>query len=150
MSANELVAIRMLNNSLSKAEYWIRRHSATLRGEAGPSKGNGRFSSGLPDLRVDVFCILHESDPCFDPTGENLVATLDGLSVLASATETPEERCLDECEPLRHALSDMHMFRLFRDLCEHGIACNWEELVRIGEISVQISPGQTARLRRGA
>ncbi|CAD6559573.1 hypothetical protein LMG27952_06899 [Paraburkholderia hiiakae] len=150
LSARDLVAIRMLNNGLSKAEYWIRQHCATLPDEARPARLSDDCSPNATGLRIDVQCVLRESDPCFDPCNENVVANLDGLPVLAVGAGTYGADWRDALEPSLHPLSDMRICHLFRDLYEHGVARDWNELVRIGEISVEISRCSISEPCRGA
>jgi hypothetical protein len=135
MSEKELVAIRMVINRLSKIEYWIRQNTRKLRGDA-PGSENG--STNTANIRIDVFCILRESDPAFDPNGENFVAKLDGRAVLTLDTRTRSDGKTDTREADFRALSDMHICGLFHDLYEFGIARNWDALIQIGEISVEM------------
>jgi hypothetical protein len=44
----------------------------------------------------------------------------------------------------------MRVGRLFRDLYEHGVDRDWDTLIRIGEISVDISRGHASRAHDGA
>jgi len=150
MSVRERVAIRMLNNGLSKIEYWIRQQCASLLGETYSTRAIRGEPADVADLRIDVRCILQESDPCFDPCSENVLAKLDGLPVLAAEAGIQEENWRDTYEPLPHALSDVHICGLFRDLYEHGVARDLDELIRIGEISVEISRRHVSRPSRGA
>jgi hypothetical protein len=142
LSESELVAVRMLINSLSKVEYWIGQNVAKLRdGSDHQAIGTG--------LRIDVRCMLHESDPCFDPCGENVVATLG-----ANAIALPGPAATDNCrhvalDPDMRALSDMRIGRLFCDLYENGVGRDWDALVRIGEISAEISLSHVSKARDG-
>ncbi|WP_155714062.1 hypothetical protein [Burkholderia cepacia] len=150
MSVRERVAIRMLNNGLSKIEYWIHQQCASLLRETYSTRAIRTDSANVASLQIDVRCILHESDPCFDPCSENIVAKLDGLPVVAASAGIHEENWPDTYERLPHALSDVRICYLFRDLYEHGVARDWDELVRIGEISVEVSRRHVSRPPRGA
>lgn len=150
LSVKELVEIRMLINGFSKIEYWIRQHAARLLAEA----RNARDCSGDPardaDVRIDVRCVLRESDPGFDPRGENVVATLDGRPAMEPLASTCDDAGRGTHETAFHALSDMRIGPLFRNLYEHSVERDWDALVRIGEISVDISLGQASRVHDGA
>lgn len=148
LSVSELVEIRMLINKLSKIEYWICQYAARLRADARDTHDSGNDPAREPDVWVDVRCILRESDPCFDPCCDNVVAKLDGNQVLATGVSTPNG-WRDPIEPDLHALSDMRVCQLFRDLYEHGVERDWGALARIGEISVEISCAHASRAHDG-
>jgi len=149
LSVSELVAIRMLINGFSKIEYWICQHAAMLRSEARNTQHGGNDPATEADVRVDVCCMLRESDPSFDPRSENVMAKLDGSRVLMPGVATPEV-WRDAAEPDLHALSDMRVCHLFRGLYEHGVERDWGALARIGEISVEISLVHASKAHDGA
>jgi hypothetical protein len=150
LSAQDLVEVRMLINRLSKIEYWICQHAARLRADARNAQDGGGDPAREADVKVDVRCVLRESDPEFDPCGENIVATLDGRAAMEPRASTRDAGWNDPREPAFHALSDMRVGRLFRDLYEHGVARDWDALVRFGEISVDISLAHVSRAHDGA
>jgi hypothetical protein len=143
LSVSELVDIRMLDNRLSKAEYWIRQTAARLRGEPvveQAAKIDTHASHGV-DLRVEVWCALRECDPHFDRDSHNIVARLDGRTVMKADAVNHFNTGDDLHDQTSRSIPDMRVCHLFRTLYEQGAQRNWDVLVRIGEISVEVSYG---------
>ena len=83
--------------------------------------------------------MLNESDPCFDPCSDNVVAKLCGSELLLPRHAATHDAWREAREPDLRALSDMQVGRLFRDLYENGVGRDWDALSRMGEISAEIS-----------
>jgi hypothetical protein len=152
LSVSELVDIRMLNNGLSKAEYWIRRNAARLRDEPVVERAAkvGEHASHDADLRVEVCCALRECDPHFDRDSHNIVARLDGRTILNADAANHFDTGNDLHDQTSRSMPDMRLCHLFRALYEQGAQRNWDVLVRIGEISVEMSHGHRLMDRREA
>jgi hypothetical protein len=152
LSVSELVDIRMLNNNLLKSEYWIRRNVARLRGESVVERAAqvDAYASDDADLRIEVCCTLREFDPHFDRDSRNIVARLDGRTILDADAANHFDAGNDLHVQTSHLLPEMRVCHLFRALYEQGAQRNWDVLVRIGEISVEISHGHRLMDYRGA
>ena len=133
LTVSELIRIRMLNHSLSKAEYWIRQNATQLFDPSTITR-----EACVANLRIEIRCVLHESDPHFDPEGENIVAKIDGHVILRATPVDHYQNHADTNEFAQHALSDMRVCSPFRELYEHGVQGDWDALSRIGEVSVEM------------
>lgn len=132
LTVGELVRIRMLNYRLAKAEHWIRQNATQLYAPQKPAR-----ETCVANLRINVCCALSESDPHFDPEGENIVARIDG-QVIDRAVPVDDFHDKDINEMARLSFSDMRVCALFRELYEHGVQRDWRTLSRIGEVSVEM------------
>jgi hypothetical protein len=151
LSVSELVDIRMLDNRLSKAEYWIRQTAARLHGEPVVEQAAkvDTHASHDVDLRVEVWCALRECDPDFDRDSHNIVARLDGRTVMKADAVNHFNTEDDPHDQTSRSIPDLRVCHLFRTLYEQGAQRNWDVLVRIGEISVEVSYGHRLTADRG-
>ncbi|MGF6644276.1 hypothetical protein [Paraburkholderia sp. GAS82] len=152
LSVSQVVDIRMLDNRLSKAEYWIHGAVARLRDEAVVEQAasvDTHASHGV-DLRVEVWCALRECDPHFDRDNHNIVATLDGRTVMEADAVNHFNTGDDRHDQTSRSITGMRVCHLFRALYQQGAQRNWDVLVRIGEIYVEVSYGHRLMAHRGA
>jgi hypothetical protein len=147
MTVRELARLRLLNDRLQQAEHWIRRRAARCLFDyhkAGGLKAVRLDEQTYEDVEVDatVCCILHESHPNFELDKDNIVAKLDAGLLLVEKNELREGNWNEVWEQEPHPLSDMHVCWLFHDLFDHQLKGNWDRMLDIGGVWVEVAMAQ--------
>ena len=138
----EIARLRLLNQKLVGVEQWVlQRRNRCLSDyfKAGGVKDQ-RYSEELwedVETKVKVACILRENHPDFDTEDDNIVAQLHWLDGIyddsTEITNWNEFRFRDE-----HRLQHEHHCYLFHDLSDHVLHNDWDRILDIGGIWVDV------------
>ncbi|PLZ00064.1 hypothetical protein CY652_23000 [Burkholderia sp. WAC0059] len=139
--------MRLLNRKLAEAEAWIRqRRDRCLAdyyraGGVGGRRGKHCFSDTLwedVELEVDVTCVLRDDHPDFDEEDDNIVCELDWSS-FDGIVDDPVNHDWNvfQFEP-GHPLGGERHCWLFHDLVEHVLRFDWDPMLGIGGIWLDV------------
>jgi len=138
----EIARLRLLNQKLAEVEQWVlQRRDQCLSDyfKAGGVKDQ-RYGDELwedVETEVKVTCILREDHPDFDEEDDNIVAQLHWLDGIyddsTEITNWNEFRFRDE-----HRLQHEHHCYLFHDLSDHVLHNDWDRILDIGGIWVDV------------
>ena len=144
MTVRELARLRILNDRLQQAEHWIHRRAARCLFDyhkAGGLKVGTVDAHTVEDVEVDatVCCVLPESHPDFEPDKDNIVATLSAGPLLVEKNELGEGNWNEVWEHEPHPLSDMRFCWLFHDLFDHQLKGNWDRMLDVGGVWIEVT-----------
>jgi hypothetical protein len=145
MTVHELAQLRLLNEKLIQAEHWIHRRVTQCRFDyytAGGQEAANLESHVSEDFEVDasVWCVLRETHLDFKTDDDNIVAQLSGAALLVhNEDKLGVENWNEVWEPEPHPLSDMRFCWLFHDLFDHTLKGNWERMLDIGGVWVEVT-----------
>jgi hypothetical protein len=147
MSVRELARLRLLNDKLVQVEHWIHRRAARCLFDyhkAGGLKGTKLDPHVTEDVDVDasVWCVLGETHPNYKSDSDNLVATLNAGLLLNTEDVLGQWNWNEVWEHEPHPLSDMHFCWLFHDLFDHQLKGNWDRMLDIGGLWVEVTMTQ--------
>jgi hypothetical protein len=144
MTVRELANLRLLNEKLQQAEHWIHRRAARSLFDyhkAGGLKAARLDEQNFEDVEMDatVCCLLRETHPEFNPNGDNIVARLNAGLLLAAEAELGRGNWNEVWESEPHPLSDMHFCWLFHDLFDHQLKGDWNRMLDVGGLWIEVS-----------
>jgi hypothetical protein len=138
----EVARLRLLNQKLVEVEQWVlQRRDQCLRDyfKAGGVKDQ-RYSDELwedIETKVKVACILRENHPDFNAEDDNIVAQLHWLDgIYDRLTESTNWNAFQFHDG--HRLQHDHHCYLFHDLSEHVLFNDWDRMLDIGGIWVDV------------
>lgn len=147
LTEEEIERLRLHNRKLAEAEAWIRQRRDRCLADyyrAGGVGGCGRkhcYSDELwegVEIEVEVARVLREDHPDFDEDDENIVAELNWMP-FARTVDNPENRNWNafQFHP-GHRLAGDHHCRLFQDLYDHRLHCDWDRVLGIGTVWIDV------------
>jgi hypothetical protein len=144
MTVRELANLRLLNEKLQQAEHWIHRRGARCLFDYHKSGGlkAGRLDEQtFEDVEVDatVACVLRETHPDFNPNEDNIVAKLNASLLLVAEAELGRGNWNEVRESEPHPLSDMQFCWLFHDLYDHQLKRDWNRMLDVGGLWIEVS-----------
>lgn len=144
MTVRELAQLRLLNDKLTEAEHWVHRRAARCLFDyhrSGGLKAAKLDERTFEDVEVEaiVSCILSETHPDFRPDEDNVVATLNAGVLLIENNELDKENWNEVPEREPHPLSDMHFCWLFHDLFDHRLGGDWNRMLQIDGLEIEVT-----------
>jgi hypothetical protein len=144
LSDAEIERLRLINAKLVEAEIFIRQRTQRALDDyfkAGGLRGRWHDEAVREDVEIEVKvdCVLHRDHPDFDEEDDNIVASLDWMD--GFFYDRPDViknwNVFGFCEG--HRLQrDSHCW-LFHDLYDHRLVHDWDRILSIGDIWVDVS-----------
>jgi hypothetical protein len=147
MTVHELARLRLLNDKLLQTENWIHRRATRCLFDYHNAGGLMRArpdAHTYEDVELDatVTCILRETHPEYKSDEDNVVAKLNAGLLLNNEDVLGNWNWNEVWEQEPHPLSDMHFCWLFHDLFDHQLKGNWDRMVDIGGVRVEVMMAQ--------
>lgn len=152
LNETELSRLRQLNKKLTQAEEWIVSQAEKFLADYHRARnmpvpqpgalheikdlGNGIYEDF--EIEAYVYCSLRSSHPDFDENSDNIIATLHGDTLLHLRDE-PNHNWNERVEAL-HQLSGTRFCWLFHDLCDHHLYWDWDSILSIGHVWIDVLP----------
>ncbi|WP_213779533.1 hypothetical protein [Caballeronia sp. dw_276] len=147
LTVHELARLRLLNDKLLKTENWI--HQRAARCLLDYQSAGGLIRARLDghtyedvELNAAVTCILRETNPEFESDEDNVIAKLNAKLLLDNKDVLGQENWNEVWEPGPHPLSDMHFCWLFHDLFDHHLEGDWDKMLDVGGLLVEVTLAQ--------
>lgn len=136
LTVHELARIRLLNDELTHTEQWIVAHESTL--------WRPRVTEVF-DVQARVCCVARSG---FSGVGdEEIVARLDVRALLENTRlRTAPLTATLATETTALLLKNMKACSLFRELSERCLPCEWDRLLAIDDIRVELTISRGADL----
>ena len=143
LSEEEVERLHLLNRKLAEAEAWIRQRRDQCLSDYFRTGGikDRDYVDGLwedVEVEIKVACVLREDHPDFDEDDDNIVAELRWTSFVGIVDDPVNYNWNEFQFAPEHRLSGDHHCYLFRDLCGHVLRCDWDKILSIGGIWIDV------------
>lgn len=143
LSETELERLRLLNRKLAEAEAWIRERVDQCQRDyyrAGGVKQHRYSDEHYEDVEIEVkvTCTLRHDHPDFKEDGENIVARLNWMGFEGIVQDPPRHNWNAFQFHPEHRLCKEHHCWLMHDLYDHQLRCDWDAVLSIGGIWIDV------------
>jgi len=155
LSLAEISRLRLLNEKLAQIQTWgqaravrcLQDYPGSAEKVGAPSRTVGEWSEDI-DLEAEVTCMLRRDHPEFDPEDDNYVTALWSHWAVQQGLWPSRYRNWNSfwAWKVDHPFRSDHHCWLFHTLYEHAMSRNWDRMLDIGELWIDVKTTCSNRL----